>query len=123
MIVYRLEHKELGLGPFRIHALDNVEEYFGESYDDFHTICKRLNNSMTVDHMVPSRKNLENRVCGCESIKDIMFWFSKYIDILEEYGFVINTYETHNYMEYSNQVLFNKEKAKFVGEFDRELAC
>lgn len=104
MKVYRVEHKDSGLGPYQDQSGTEVT------------------NDILDNHYYPKhpRAMIFNKdfVCGFESRELLAKWFKGYIRKLKQQGFEFATYEVSPQHVDKNQpgtqLIFNKKKAKKV---------
>ena len=113
MIVYRVENEE-GKGPYR----DRSPSEFRDDMVDRHSCCP--------DHPLPEddgllaihKLGLEISY-GFSSLESLHEWFSEYeLEMLYNEGYVIQTYEASEVHKGEHQVVFAKQTAVYVGEYD-----
>lgn len=113
-IIYRIEHKEDGLGPYRT-------EYEHTGIADAHMGCD--------DHPTPAMESYsywcgvhEEHSFGCSSREKLDRWFKDFKEVLHEEGFVIRVFEapteTVHVSPSGKQVYFTKSEAKEVDTLD-----
>lgn len=107
MIVYRVEHKETGEGPYR--GLHNIKAIYTAHNDDAHpTIWEDVWDSREV---MVALIDLGEALCGFRSLKDLRKWFKGFLRLLKKHDFVIRAYETETYAVGKKQVYFVPKRA------------
>jgi len=118
VIVYRVEHKEDNGGPYR-------SDRFLEKMEDVHSTDKRASHPTRSDdfrqHLedgVMTAEEFDTCVCGFLSFALFSRWFKGFKRELKRAGFVLRLFETgHVFVgESERQIMFDREKAKLIGE-------
>lgn len=107
MRVYRVEHKEYRHGPYIVPRTGLPHEVWFPLISLADSLCWAHNDSM---HL-PPRDIRYNQICGFESLHDLLYWFSDFLDDLTDNGYIVAEYETENYNFDNDQVTFDKESA------------
>lgn len=127
MLVYRVEHKEYGCGPYTIREHIN-NDWYDKEYDE-HPLAKIANrhNSKPTVWPGPMRDNItfhadwENHHFGFSSIWRLKIWFAGFLKLMKRYDFVIAVYNVPNkYVEYGDsdkQIVFDKSKAELTNTY------
>jgi hypothetical protein len=92
--VYRIEHKNSGLGIFshkendEYHFLvDNLSSYYEELRSETkEKIYRTIGNDLTVDFN-------ENILCGCLTLEDIDYWFGPFLNDIYKNDFMLVNYK------------------------------
>lgn len=88
MKVYRFESKADGMGPYR------VREGASDEFSMFwYNLATKHDNSL---HPAPYEVGydlVENEVCGCDSLRNLLNWFDGFVSDLFAVGFHIVEYE------------------------------
>lgn len=110
MLVYRVEHPTLGLGPYYSgskfsHRDDMIEDHC-DSRQHPHPHCD------TLTHF-----DMDEHVCACASIESLVKWFDGYLRLLNDDGFVIRVYQVDDstkVSKHTGQCVFYKYDAVLV---------
>lgn len=114
MLVYRIEHKETGTGPFRSEGMDNVASLWGQAYWD-------ASDSM---HPIPLDDGLKDfvgtHVFGLPTFDMVFHWFERIWNRLRFRDFVLRVYDVNEsdsmVGKSGTQVAFRKDRATLVEE-------
>lgn len=119
--IYRLEHKELKLGPYFFLGEDR-----GPLSDTAYLLCELLVIKHATDGQHPGRSDfplrqlpIDSCYFGCLSEQELRDWFGDFYQPLLDTGeFVVNEYETTEDAYFTGrshkQVCFNRETARLV---------
>jgi len=109
MIVYRVEHKETGKGPYR--GLHGINAIYTAHNDDAHpTIWEDIWDSRETMIALVDLYDVDS-LCGFRSLRDLRKWFKGFLRLLKKHNFVIRAYETETYAVGKKQVYFVPERA------------
>lgn len=107
MIVYRVEHKETGKGPYR--GLQSVNAICTAHCASSHpTLWEEIWDSR---ELMVTLADYETGLCGFRSLRDLRKWFKGFLRLLKKHNFVIRAYETETYAVGKKQVFFVPERA------------
>lgn len=108
-IVYRVEHKRTGDGPWTHYGWSGFRSYDGHTPGDLPPPCEDgLGWPSSCEH------------CACASVSKLKRWFhDPHLRDLEEGGFVVRRYRVPRNMirRGRHQVLFVREHSDVVGEY------
>lgn len=119
MLVYRVEHKSNGIGPYRSGLLPKEALPLCEMLHDAH-------NWDTAESFpaIGSDSNFTFKLgvhyCGFASLHKLLTWFNGFTTKFSEYGFEIVEYETNTpkFTISKKQIFFVKRNAKRVRTID-----
>jgi len=114
MLVYRVEHKQTGTGPY----------VSGELPPSAQWIARRLNDAHggSFSHPViswgESIRFTRDMFCGFTCMEKLLQWFGEFTPQLDQYGFVIRVYETKTvwFGSSGRQIAIKKRGVKMVRE-------
>lgn len=105
MFVYRIEHRETGLGPYRFEDAHRVIAKMSEEHGN-----QRTHPAWCFDF--PSEYGMivsQNWLSGFACLEDLYHWFAGYVKELFGLSFHIQTYEVEN-----ENVLYGKSGMQLV---------
>lgn len=110
MLVYRVEHPTLRIGPYHSAAK------FSHRDDMLYDHCDSRNHPHphcdTLSHF-----DMDEHVCACVSMESLVQWFDDYLIPLNKDGFVISVYDTFEDVKVSRatgQCVFDKDFATLL---------
>lgn len=118
MLVYRVEHKETGTGPYVSGMLPPKAQRIASKLNSAHAACDD-HPVVTWDMMADGNFNFnfkKNMFCGFPSIERLLKWFAGFTPQLGRYGFVVRVYDTKTvfFTQSGLQLAFRKDYAKPV---------
>lgn len=122
MYVYRIEHKEIGIGPYR--QLSKINMIDLDQYDMLDAHVNYTHPSVLVDVWTlpkidskPKPYTLDDYVCGFDTIEQLMSWFeSCWLPILHTNGYVLTIYDVSDSLVVAgkHQIVFVKSQAVLI---------
>lgn len=110
MLVYRVEHPTLCIGPYR--SASNFSHRDDMLYDHCDSRNHPHPHCDTLTHF-----DMEEHVCACASIESLVSWFDTWLIPLADEGFVISVYQVDDTTKVSKrtgQCVFYKYDAVLV---------
>lgn len=109
MLVYRMEHKRLGLGPFR----PAVCTLIGVDYDDHNREHMNALPTPVEEGLFTDTSEFREYSCGCTTLKQLRYWFKYSWDKLLANDMQVVRYKLKkkDVKQGKHQVLFIKERA------------
>lgn len=107
MQVYRIEHKQSGIGPYR-HG-DDIPSSAVRYPDPIHP--PPFDDGMP---SLPDGWNVRNARFAFESMGALWQWFSAYCKYIKGKGYVVATYEAERVQKGCKQLAFDKRHAKKI---------
>ncbi len=98
--VYRIEHKNSGLGIFS-HKENNEYHFLADNLNSYYEklrsktkekIYRTIGNDLTVDFD-------ENILCGCLTFEDIEYWFGPFLNNIYKSNFILVKYKVSSIIE------------------------
>ncbi len=116
MLVYRVEHKKTGTGPYVSCKLPQEARYIASQLNSAHSCSS--DHPVVVWDMIDGGefKFQRNMYCGFPSIERLLKWFGGFTPQLGRHGFVIRVYEANSVFFTASglQIAFRKAYAKPV---------
>lgn len=114
MLVYRVEHKKTGTGPYVSCSLPHEAQPMARTLNSAH--------GGSIRHPVISWQEsisfTRDMYCGFTCMEKLLQWFGEFTPKLGRYGFVIRVYETKSvfFTRSGLQIAFRKKGKKIVRE-------
>lgn len=125
MLIWRVEHKETGMGPYQSCYDGEYENYDGEYEKHFDNFTNHLGCTHSDDNHPSVVRDIHERsafkhnstyYCGFESYESYCAWFNKFFSILDLHGYHLCIYSIdEEYVQFGwKQVAFDKYKATLI---------
>lgn len=119
MLIYRVEHKDTGEGPY---SYDMHKTYTDERIKIMGASQDRETHPSVWFDIHPSQCALNplDYFCGFDSIEALLIWFAGWYDTLQSNGFIVSIYDAQYTNHGTYQSTFHKPTATIVSKVSIE---